>query len=147
MSQPEPHVHGTALQELASFVRVCLEEEIKAFPTIQLIEECCAMGAAKYPLRWIPLDPRIHYFTNFDAALANALLWVPPELQEQLQRDEVPLKNLLLAVSKMRSSDGDYYNYAVVVGLTPAFSYSTVGSAMAAAHADIEELGRDGLGF
>ena len=74
----DSYVYGTAIEELAHVVRVCLEQGVSAYQAIDAVIQCAEMGSTKYPVSWIALDPRVHYFPSFEMALANAMLSVPP---------------------------------------------------------------------
>lgn len=142
----DTYVHGSALVELAHLVKVCLEEQVPSITAISLIEDSCKMGGTKYPVHWVPLDPRVHYFPNVEMALANAMLWVPPQVKAYLAEERIKFQDMLVAVSRHVSSDGNFYVYAAVVGLNEVFSHSTVGAAVSAAHADTKSI-EDDLGF
>lgn len=141
----DTYVYGSALVELAQVVKICLEQQCSSSEAIGIIENCCEMGGTKYPIKWIPLDPRIHYFPSFEMALANAMLWVPPPVKAYLAEERVKFADMLCAISKHISSDGNFHVYAVVVGLNEVFSHSTVGAAVSAAHreskGDLDDLG------
>lgn len=137
---------GSALAELAHVVKVCLEHDVQAIEAIKAVEQCAAMGAVKYPVRWLALDPRIHFFPTVETAIANALLSVPEQLQQVYAADEIKFKDLVCAVSKHISNDGIFFVYAVVIGLNEAFVHATVGHAVSAGIKDREE-GEEDYGF
>ena len=142
----DSYVYGTAIEELAHVVRVCLEQGASAYESIDAVIQCAEMGGTKYPISWIALDPRIHYFPSFEMALANAMLSVPAALRVYYAEEGIPFADMVCAVSKHASSDGVFYVYAVVVGLNEVFSHATVGTAVSAARRDREE-GEADLGF
>lgn len=142
----DSYVYGTAIEELAHVVRVCLEQGVSAYQAIDAVIQCAEMGSVKYPVRWIALDPRIHYFPSFEMALANAMLTVPPAFRVYYAEEGILFSDLICAVSKHISADGVFYVYAVVVGLNEVFSHATVGTAITAARRDREE-GEQDLGF
>ena len=104
------------------------------------------MGSIKYPVQWVAVDPRIHYFPSFEMALANAMLSVPPVLRVYYAEEQIPFSDMVCAVSRHISNDGVFYVYAVVVGLNEVFSHATVASAISAAQRDRED-GEADLGF
>lgn len=140
------YVFGSALMELAHIVKACLEHGASAHEAIEAVAQSAEMGCVKYPIRWIALDPRVHYFPNVEMAIANALLSVPPTLRVYYAEEKIPFRDLVCAVSRHVSSDGAFYVYAVVVGLNEVFSHVTVGHAVSAGRQDIEDAERD-LGF
>ena len=142
----DTYVHGSALAELAHLIKCCLENGVLAADAITLIEESAAMGGSKYAIKWVALDPRIHYFPAVEMALANALLWVHPDLKRYLADDRVLLADLLVGVSRRISSDEQFYVYAACVGMKDIFGYCTVSAAVSAAHRDSENQLND-LGF
>ncbi len=142
----DSYVYGTAIEELAHVVRVCLEQDASAYDAIDAVIQCAEMGSVKYPITWIALDPRLHYFPSFEMALANAMLSVPPAFRVYYAEEGIPFRDMICAVSKHVSSDGAFYVYAVVVGLNEVFSHATVGTAVSAARRDRED-GEADLGF
>ena len=145
-STADTYVFGTALAELGHIVRVCLEQEAPAYTAIEAVIQAAEMGSIKYPIQWIALDPRIHYFPSFEMALANAMLSVPPTLRVYYAEEGIPFRDMVCAVSRHISADGVFHVYAVVVGLNEIFSHATVGAAVSAAIRDREE-GEADLGF
>lgn len=142
----DSYVYGTAIEELAHVVRVCLEQGASAYESIDAVIQCAEMGSVKYPMRWIALDPRLHYFPSFEMALANAMLSVPAAFRVYYAEEKIPFSDLVCAVSRHVSSDGAFYVYAVVVGLNEVFSPATVGHAVSAARQDRLD-GEQDLGF
>lgn len=145
-SPVDSYVYGTAIAELSHIVRVCLEQGASAHQAIEAVTQASEMGCAKYPVSWIPLDPRLHFFPDFLMALANAMLHVPPTLRVYYAEEGVLLKDMVVAVSRHISSDGVFHVYAVVVGLNEVFSHATVAAAVNAAQRDRED-GEADLGF
>lgn len=137
---------GSALAELAHVVKACLEHNSTAHEAIEAVRQCAEMGCTKYPVRWIALDPRIHYFPSVEMAIANAMLSVPEQLQQVYAADEIQFKDLVCAISKHISSDGVFFVYAAVIGLNEAFMHATVGHAVSAGIKDREE-GEQDYGF
>lgn len=142
----DSYVYGTAIEELAHVVRVCLEQGVSAYQAIDAVIQSAEMGSTKYPVSWIALDPRVHYFPSFEMALANAMLSVPPAFRVYYAEEEIAFSDMICAVSKHISSDGVFYVYAAVVGLNEVFSHATVGTAITAARRDRED-GEADLGF
>lgn len=145
-STPDSYVFGTALAELGHIVRVCLEQEAPAHTAIEAVIQAAEMGSIKYPVQWVAVDPRIHYFPSFEMALANAMLSVPPVLRVYYAEEQIPFSDMVCAVSRHISNDGVFHVYAVVVGLNEVFSHATVASAISAAQRDRED-GEADLGF
>lgn len=142
----DSYVYGTAIEELAHVVRVCLEQGVSAYQAIDAVIQCAEMGCTKYPIQWIALDPRLHYFPSFEMALANAMLSVPAAFRVYYAEEGIRFSDMVCAVSKHISSDGVFYVYAVVVGLNEVFSHATVGTAVSAARQDRLD-GEQDLGF
>jgi len=140
---------GSALGEMVNCLRICLDHDGPAADAIFTVARCAEMGGTRWLARWHPLQPHLHYFTNFWAALANAMLFVDTEHAAALARDEVRLADLLLGVSTIPSDDGDYYNYAVVVGYADKFRHVQLGDAISQAIRDAQGIGAGitGLGF
>lgn len=145
-NRQDSYVFGSALMELVHVVQVCLEHNSSAHEAIEAVRQCAEMGAAKYPVRWIALDPRIHYFPSVEMAIANAMLSVPEKLQQVYAADEIQFKDLVCAISKHISSDGVFFVYAAVIGLNEAFMHATVGHAVSAGAKD-REAGEQDYGF
>ena len=138
---------GSALLELAHVVKVCLEHNASAHEAIEAVRQCAEMGATKYPVKWLALDPRVHYFPAITMAVANAMLSIPEPLRQLYAADpEIRFKDLVCAVSKHRSSDGIFYVYAAVIGLNEVFRHVTVGDAVSAGMQDIAD-GEEDYGF
>jgi hypothetical protein len=96
--------------------------------------------AAFGPDRWEPLSPRVHYFTDFWGALANALLAVRNDQLDELKKARVQLKDLLIAVQRRLAQSSDHlYCYSVNVGVCDGFSYCRVQDGVAAALNDLAE--------
>ncbi len=138
---------GSALAELVHVVKTCLEHDSTAHEAVESVRQCAAMGAVKYPVKWLALDPRITYFPTVEGAIANAILSIPEELRQLYSAEqEIRFKDLVCAVSKHRSSDGIFYVYAAVIGLNEVFRHVTVGDAVSAGMQDIAD-GEEDYGF
>lgn len=142
----DSYVFGSALAELVHVVQVCLEHNCSAHEAIEAVRQCADMGAVKYPVKWIALDPKVHYFPSVEMAIANAMLSIPEPLRQLYVEEEIQFKDLVCAISKHRSSDGIFYVYAAVIGLNDVFSHVTVGNAVSACAKDREE-GEEDYGF
>ena len=131
---------GSALCEMVHSLRICLDHDGPAADAIFTVSRCAEMGGTRYLSRWRPLQPRLHYFTSFLAATANAMLFVDGQYVAALARDEVRLADLLVGVSAIPSTNADYYNYCVVVGYADLsgvqFRHATLGDAVSAAIRD-----------
>lgn len=139
-------VFGSALAELEHVVQVCLEHDASAIEAIEAVTQCAAMGCSKYPVTWVALDPRIHFFHTVEAALANALLSVPADLKTYLAEEKLRFNDLLCSVSKRLATDKVFWLYAVIVGLNDVFTHVTVGRAVSAGIQDRAD-GESDYGF
>lgn len=134
---------GSALGEMVSSLRICLDHDGPAADAIFTVARCAEMGGTRYLSNWQPLQPHLHYFTSFLAATANAMLFVDEQYVAALARDEVRLADLLVGVSAIPSSDADYYNYAVIIGYADKFRHATLGDAVSAAIRDAQGIEQD----
>lgn len=131
---PSQYGQPGPMDEMLHSLRLCLTQKLSAARSIRLMREVANFG----PTTWDGVDPRRHFFTDFPAALANALLYVENDALQELEMAQVQLSDLLIAVSRRVASNPDYlYCYRVSVGVADGCSYCRVQDGIAAALDDL----------
>lgn len=112
-----------SLNEMATQLEHCIRHNQPAAGTAELMQALANFG----PDTWEPLSPVRHSYSDFYAALANALLFVnEPELTE-LRRVGLRINDLLVSVRKRWSHHQQSFTYSVMAGVSDNYSYTTAG--------------------